>query len=101
MATLTAELAAWALARRNTMTREQMAGAVQMAQTLHLDVPNMDCLDEDALLAWEGLFTLLAGYAQDKRQAMAYRLRGAIGSALKLEGACDTVYDILPPGARW
>jgi len=43
----------------------------------------------------------LANYALNKAVAMTCRLKGRVAEAQRYETACDTIYEALPPFARW
>lgn len=87
-----------------------------------MDVPNLDAMSEDDLLAFwsrhqrgrnyrelspkgksgnKTAVANLANYAANKAAAMACRGRGDIPSALMYEGYCDNIYAALPAYARW
>jgi len=87
------------------------------------NVPNLDCLDTETLLAFWGLYNepsrseavnlvgerpdaeeqarKLATYASLKACAMALRASGQIARATTHEDACDRIYNALPEDLRW
>lgn len=89
-----------------------------------MNVPNLDCMSEDELMAFwkrysrpsrkdaealigdrcKGFTTMcgrLAGYAANKATAISCRLRGDIQVALSYENICDAIYDRIPEDIRW
>lgn len=65
------------------------------------EVPNLDCEESEELLALQTVFMQLAQYCANKRNAMAFRLKGQIAEATMYENKCDRIYHDLPEWARW
>ena len=72
------------------------------------DVPNLDAMNEDELLAFETkarqdrqTLQALINYAEAKRLAIECRLKGNIALAMKFEATAETVYNRLPMHAKW
>jgi hypothetical protein len=66
-----------------------------------LNVPNLDCMEDEELMAMRNVFLLMANYCSHKADAHLMRLDGNIPAALSSEALADRIYHILPPWARW
>ena len=66
-----------------------------------LNIPNLDCMDEDDLRDIAAKLKLLSRYATQKACAMAWRKKGDLHAALLAEGKLDQIYQSLPPDWRW
>ena len=65
---------------------------------------NLDCLDVEDLDAYSrdaSNAEPLRGYAAIKARAMRARLAGDVQIALRLESACDRLYQTLPESLKW
>jgi len=67
-----------------------------------LNVPNLDCIDDNAeLVQLQNAFEALARYASHRLQARYCRLASDTAGALRHEHRMDTLYAELPEWARW
>lgn len=94
----------------------------RLLDTRKLSPPNLDAMEEEALLSFylthqggynaqllfrkagasaQSATGLLATYADYKRQAIACRRDGNVEAARHWEMQCDKTYSMLPQFARW
>lgn len=66
-----------------------------------LNVPNLDCMEEEELATLRDVFSLLSSYCERKSKARQLRLSGRIDAATQYENMADTTYRMLPQWARW
>jgi hypothetical protein len=66
-----------------------------------LEVPNLDCLNNEDLSDLAEVFLKLFSYSRYKAASMDCRLEGEIAEAVKYENVCDSLYKDLPEWARW
>jgi hypothetical protein len=71
------------------------------AQSIAMNVPNLDAMTAEELDEFSGHASTLAQYANMKLMAMKNRIDGHTDDAVRIEAHCEHLYQLLPNEWRW